>query len=72
MCYAEPIMEVHLQVGQGIIYGNMTPDMAVEVLETHIFEGRAYTGYAVAQDARDANPCRIFLSLRIPLLWKTG
>lgn len=56
MCYAEPIMEVHLPGGPRIIYGNMTPDMAVEVLETHIYEGRAYTGYALAQDARGCQP----------------
>lgn len=51
MCYAEPIMEVHLPDGPRIIYGNMKPETAVEVLKNHIYEGKTNAGYAIAQEA---------------------
>lgn len=52
MCYAEPIMEIHIPDGPRIIYGNMKPETAVEILKNHIYEGKINVGYAIAQETR--------------------
>lgn len=56
MCYAEPIMEVHLPDEPRIIYGNLTVEKAVEIVDKHIQKGQICLEYVVAQDPRGFFP----------------
>ncbi|NPV91782.1 MAG: NADH-quinone oxidoreductase subunit NuoF [Firmicutes bacterium] len=51
MCYAEPLMEIHMPGQPRVIYGNLNPEIAVEVLKKHL-KGEASLEYAVAQESR--------------------
>ena len=52
MCYAEPLMEVHLPGEPRFIYGNLKPENAVAILKRHLQEGSPSPEYIVAQDPR--------------------
>ncbi len=52
MCYAEPLMEVHMPGEPRFIYGNLGPDNAVAILQQHLQEGIPSPEYMVAQDPR--------------------
>lgn len=52
MCYAEPLMEVHMPGEPRFIYGNLTPEAAVDILKLHLSEGKPSPEYIVAQDPR--------------------
>ncbi len=44
-CYAEPMMEVR-KPGESVIrYGNVTPDVAKEILEKHVLSGEFVVGH---------------------------
>ena len=52
MCYAEPLMEVHMPGEPRFIYGNLKPEAAIAILEKHLKEGKPSPEYIVAQDPR--------------------
>ncbi len=52
MCYAEPLMEIHLPGQPRYIYGNLDPEAAVAVLKRHIEEDKVTPEYILAQDPR--------------------
>ncbi len=56
MCYAEPIMEVHMPGEPRFVYGNVKPEAAVEILERHLKYGRPSPEYIVGQDPRGYKP----------------
>ncbi len=56
MCYAEPIMEVHMPGEPRFVYGNVKPETAVEILERHLKYGRPSPEYIVGQDPRGFEP----------------
>ncbi|HPT69775.1 MAG TPA: NADH-quinone oxidoreductase subunit F, partial [Syntrophomonas sp.] len=52
MCYAEPLMEVHMPGQPRFIYGNLNPKAAVDVIKKHLSEGKPSPEFIVAQDSR--------------------
>jgi len=40
MCYREPLVAVTTDGGQGVIYGDMTPEMVPRILEEHVRNGK--------------------------------
>lgn len=50
LCYAEPIMEVHLPGQARLIYGGLNPDTAVSVIKKHLQEGIPSPEFIIAQD----------------------
>ncbi len=56
MCFAEPIMEVLVPGQPRIIYGNLTPEQAGEIVRRHIGEGEICRDYVIAQDPRGIEP----------------
>jgi len=49
MCFAEPIVEVHLPGRPRVIYGNVTPEQAEMIIKEHVAEGRVYQPAVLAQ-----------------------
>ncbi|MEA1959869.1 MAG: NADH-quinone oxidoreductase subunit NuoF [Bacillota bacterium] len=56
MCYAEPIMEVFVPGEPRVIYGNLTPEQAIEVVDLHLGKSEICLDYAIAQDPRGFEP----------------
>ncbi|NLB53218.1 MAG: NADH-quinone oxidoreductase subunit NuoF [Syntrophomonadaceae bacterium] len=52
MCYAEPLMEVHMPGEPRFIYGNIKAEAAVAILAKHLNEGKPSPEYILAQDPR--------------------
>ncbi len=52
MCYAEPLMEVHIPGQPRFIYGNLKPETAIAILERHLKQGEPSPEYIIAQDPR--------------------
>jgi len=52
MCCAEPLMEVHMPGEPRFIYGNLKPEVAIDILKKHLVEGNPSPEYIVAQDPR--------------------
>ncbi|MGI6550753.1 MAG: NADH-quinone oxidoreductase subunit NuoF [Syntrophomonadales bacterium] len=52
MCYAEPIMEVHMPGEPRFVYGNVNPEAAVEIVRKHVQEGKPSPEFIVGQDPR--------------------
>jgi len=49
MCYAEPIIEVHLPGKPRVIYGNVTPEQAEAIIREHVAGGQVYMPSVLAQ-----------------------
>ena len=64
MCYAEPIMEVHVPGEPRFVYGNVKPDTAVEILERHLKYGRPSPEHIVGQDPRGFKPAPNIVELK--------
>jgi len=64
MCYAEPIMEVHMPGEPRFVYGNVKPEAAVEILERHLKFGKPSPEYIVGQDPRDYTPAPNIVELK--------
>jgi len=64
MCYAEPIMEVHMPGEPRFVYGNVKPETAVEILERHLKYGRPSPEYIVGQDPRGFEPAPNIMELK--------
>jgi NADH:ubiquinone oxidoreductase, NADH-binding (51 kD) subunit len=56
MCYAEPLMEIHLPGEPRFIYGNLNPESTIAILKRHLKEGEPSPEYIVAQDPRGFAP----------------
>lgn len=52
MCYAEPIIEVHIPGQPRVIYGNLSPETALDIVEKHIVHGQLCLEHTIAQDLR--------------------
>ncbi len=52
MCYAEPLMEIHMPGKPRFIYGNLKPENAIDILKRHLQYGEPTPEYMVAQDPR--------------------
>ena len=46
MCYAEPLVEVSVEGRPTMLYGNVTPELAVRILDEHVREGRVLNDLA--------------------------
>jgi NADH:ubiquinone oxidoreductase subunit F (NADH-binding)/(2Fe-2S) ferredoxin len=68
LCFAEPLVDVQFPNGPRVFYGNVTPEMAEEIVATHLVQGRpvsslalGYLGDAATDGIADLNqhPMRI-------------
>ena len=60
LCYAEPLLDVQLPGGPRVFYGNVTPDTAAEIVESHVVGGvpveRLALGYLADGDGAPSLP----------------
>ena len=60
LCYAEPLMDVQLPGGPRVFYGNVTPESAAEIVQSHVVGGfpveRLALGYLPGMDDSDSPP----------------
>jgi (2Fe-2S) ferredoxin len=47
MCYAEPLVEVSIDGLPPVTYGNVTPQIAVQILDNHVEEKRLVNDHIV-------------------------
>ncbi|PKM42126.1 MAG: NADH-quinone oxidoreductase subunit NuoF [Firmicutes bacterium HGW-Firmicutes-8] len=53
MCYKEPIIEVHKPGMPRVIYGDVNPENALQILQDHAVNGKVVNDLAVAQDPKE-------------------
>lgn len=53
MCYKEPIIEVHKPGMPRVIYGDVNPENALQILQEHAVNGKVFKDLAVAQDLKE-------------------
>ena len=63
MCYAEPLMEVSSPGGPRILYGGVTPSIALEILQKHIVEANP-SHEALKKYVMEVSPKQVRIVLR--------
>lgn len=48
LCKREPLVEVHLPGRPGVVYGDVSPEAAREIVQSHVVDGRVAARWVVA------------------------
>ncbi len=56
LCFAEPLVDVLLPGGKRVFYGNVTPETARQIVESHVGQGVPVAGLALGQLRQAGGP----------------